>query len=54
LRVLCDEEGIIRECAIGPASDHDIKGLYLLPLNLPSGSQIIGDKAYNSRFQSSY
>jgi hypothetical protein len=33
-----------------PASDHDIKGLYFFPLNLPEGSQIIGDKAYNSRF----
>jgi len=50
LHVLCDEEGIIREYAISPASDHDIKGLYFLPLNLPEGSQIIGDKAYNSRF----
>jgi IS5 family transposase len=50
LHVLCDEDGIIREYAISPASDHDIKGLYFLPLNLPSGSQIIGDKAYNSRF----
>jgi hypothetical protein len=50
LHVLCDEEGIIREYAINPASDHDIKGLYFLPLNLPEGSQIIGDKAYNSRF----
>jgi IS5 family transposase len=50
LHVLCDEDGIIREYAISPASDHDIKGLYLLPLNLPEGSQIIGDKAYNSRF----
>jgi IS5 family transposase len=50
LHVLCDEKGIIREYAISPASDHDIKGLYFLPLNLPSGSQIIGDKAYNSRF----
>jgi IS5 family transposase len=47
---LCDKEGIIREYAISPASDHDIKGLYFLPLNLPEGSQIIGDKAYNSRF----
>jgi IS5 family transposase len=50
LHVLCDKYGIIREYAISPASDHDIKGLYFLPLNLPSGSQIIGDKAYNSRF----
>ncbi|MFZ8805757.1 MAG: hypothetical protein ACO2PO_22635 [Candidatus Calescibacterium sp.] len=25
---MCDEEGIIREYAISPASDHDIKGLY--------------------------
>jgi hypothetical protein len=50
LYVLCDKYGIIREYAISPASDHDIKGLYFLPLNLPSGSQIIGDKAYNSRF----
>jgi len=50
LHVLCDEKGIIREYAISPASDHDIKGLYFLPLNLPSGSEIIGDKAYNSRF----
>jgi IS5 family transposase len=50
LHVLCDEKGIIREYAISPASDHDIKGLYFLPLNLPEGSQIIGDKAYNSRF----
>jgi IS5 family transposase len=51
LHVLCDEYGIIREYAINPASDHNIKGLYFLPLNLPSGSQIIGDKTYNSRFQ---
>jgi len=50
LHVLCDEEEIIREYAISPASDHDIEGLYFLPLNLPEGSQIIGDKAYNSRF----
>jgi IS5 family transposase len=50
LHVLRDEEGIIREYAISPASDHDIKGLYFLPLNLPEGSQIIGDKAYNSSF----
>ena len=46
----CDEEGIIREYAISPASDHDIEGLYFLPLNLPEGSQIIGDKACNSSF----
>jgi IS5 family transposase len=51
LHVLCDADGIIREYAINPASDHNIKGLYFLPLNLPSGSQIIGDKTYNSRFQ---
>jgi hypothetical protein len=50
LHVLCDKYGIIREYAISPASDHDIKGLYFLPLNLPEGSEIIGDKAYNSRF----
>ncbi|MFZ8805713.1 MAG: IS982 family transposase [Candidatus Calescibacterium sp.] len=50
LHVLCDKYGIIREYAISPASDHDIKGLYFLPLNLSEGSQIIGDKAYNSRF----
>jgi IS5 family transposase len=50
LHVLCDKYGIIRECAISPASDHDIKGPYFLPLNLPEGSQIIGDKAYNGRF----
>ena len=50
MHVLCDEEGIIREYAISPASDHDIKGLYFLPLNLPEGSQIIWDKAYNSSF----
>jgi len=46
LHVLCDKDGIIREYAISPASDHDIKGLYFLPLN--SGSE--GDKAYNSSF----
>jgi hypothetical protein len=50
LHVLCDEEKIIREYGISLASDHDIKGLYFLPLSLPEGSQIIGDKAYNSRF----
>jgi len=53
LHVLCDKDGIIREYAISPASDRDIKGLYFLPLNLPESSEIIGEKAYNSSFQRS-
>jgi len=50
LHIVASSKGFIKEFVITPASYHDIKGLYLLPLNLPEGSTLYADKAYNNYF----
>jgi hypothetical protein len=47
LHIVASSKGFIKEFVITPASYHDIKGLYLLPLDLPEGSFLYADKAYN-------
>jgi len=50
LHIVASSKGFIKEFVITPASYHDIKGLYLLSLNLPKGSTLYADKAYNDYF----
>ncbi len=35
------------EAMLTPGSVSDVRGLYGLPLDLPQGSTLIGDKGYN-------
>jgi len=50
LHIVASSKGFIKEFVITPASFHDIKGIYLLPLDLPEGSVLYADKAYNDYF----
>ena len=47
--MVIDEEGHPIEFCITPGSVTDIDGLRELHLNLPEGSILFGDKAYNSK-----
>jgi hypothetical protein len=46
VQLLTTKSGIPVEFVFMPGSASDIRGLYSLPLNLPSGSQIYADAAY--------
>lgn len=47
IHLLSTKEGIPVEWVFIPGSSHDVSGLNLLPLNLPPGSEIYADKAFN-------
>lgn len=48
VHMIVDEDGCPIEFCITPGSFSDISGLQELPIDLPEGSIIFGDKAYNS------
>ncbi len=47
LHLVVDEHARPVECMLTPAAGADVRGLYGLPLDLPEGSTLVGDKAYN-------
>ena len=46
IHIIGSNSGYIKEFYITPASVHDIRALYELPLNLEEGSTLYADKAY--------
>lgn len=46
LFVMTTGDGIPVEAAFLPGSNHDVKGLQVLPFELPSGSEVIADSAF--------
>ena len=48
LHLVVTEDGKPVEFLLSPGSFHDSTGLYGFDFDLPSGSQLIGDKAYNN------
>jgi hypothetical protein len=49
LHLVVDAHARPVECMLTPGSVADVRGLYGLPLDLPDGSTLVGDKAYNDR-----
>ena len=47
IHVVCASDGTIVEFEFSPASWHDLRGLALLGLDLPEGSELFLDRAYN-------
>jgi len=47
IHMITTADGIPVEFVFLPGARHDINALYLLPLQLPAGSELYGDKAYN-------
>lgn len=47
VHLLTTANGIPVELTFLPGSAHDLRGLHTLPLNLPPGSDVYGDKAFN-------
>lgn len=47
LHMVVDVHGRPVEAMLTPGSVSDVRGLYGLPLDLPQGSTLVGDKAYN-------
>lgn len=47
LHMVVDAHGRPVEAMLTPGSVSDVRGLYGLPLDLPQGSTLIGDKGYN-------
>ena len=47
IHMITTADGIPVEFVFMPGGRHDINALYLLPLQLPPGSEILADKAYN-------
>ncbi len=47
LHLVVDTHGRPVEAMLTPGSVSDVRGLYGLPLDLPGGSTLVGDKAYN-------
>jgi len=48
LHLVTTEDGKPVEFLLSPGSFHDSTGLYALDFDLPVGSQLVGDKAYNN------
>ena len=46
IHMIVDAEGVPIELCITPGSTSDISGLRRMPLNLPEGASLFGDKAY--------
>lgn len=49
LHLVVDTHGRPVEAMLTPGSVADVRGLYGLPLDLPEGSTLVGDKAYNDQ-----
>ena len=46
VHLLSTADGIPVEFAFLPGAAHDLRGFGVLPLNLPAGSEVYGDKAF--------
>ena len=50
VHMVVDVDGIPIEFAFTPGSVSDVKALWILNLNLPTGSRLLGDRAYTDYF----